>query len=67
MNKIKFYLKEQGRTQTWLAEKLGLSLVTITNYCSNKNQPKVETLYEIAKILGIQVTDLLEPIKNNDD
>lgn len=63
MNKIKVILKEQGRSQTWLAEKLGMSTVTVANYCNNKNQPKVETLYEIARLLGVDVQDLLESVE----
>ena len=59
MNKIKLILKEQGRSQTWLADKIGLSTVTIANYCNNKNQPKMETLYEIADLLDVDVKDLI--------
>jgi len=63
MNRIKLILKEQGRSQTWLAGKLGMSKVTVTNYCSNRNQPKVETLYDIARLLGVDVPDLLESVE----
>lgn len=35
MNRIKKILKEQGRTQTWLAKKIGKSYVVVTNYCNN--------------------------------
>lgn len=65
MNKIKLVLKEQGRSQTWLAEKLGMSKVTVANYCNNRNQPKVETLYDIALLLGVDVPDLLESVNKN--
>lgn len=39
MNRIKEVLKEQGRTQTWLAEQTGKSYVVVTNYCNNNTQP----------------------------
>ena len=29
LNRIKAVLKEQGRTQTWLADKLGLAFTTV--------------------------------------
>lgn len=66
MNKIKLILKEQGRSQIWLADRLGLSTVTITNYCNNKNQPKMETLYEIAGLLDVDVKDLIVSSKKAD-
>ena len=63
MNKIKTILKEQGRTQTWLAQKLGKSFNIVNLYVQNKTQPSLETLYEIAEILGVNVKDLLEDKK----
>lgn len=59
MNRIKEVLKEQGRTQTWLAEKIGKSYVVVTNYCNNKAQPSIEVLIKIANVLDIDVRELL--------
>lgn len=67
MNRIKELLKEQGRTQTWLAEKIEKSYVIVTNYCNNNAQPSIEVLRKIAKILDIDVRELLVPTKNDDD
>lgn len=50
MNRIKEVLKEQGRTQTWLAE----SYVVVTNYCNNKTQPSVSVLTDIAKAIDVR-------------
>lgn len=63
MNKIKIVLKEQGRTQTWLAQKLGKSFNIVNLYVQNKTQPSLETLYEIAEILGVSIKDLIEDNK----
>jgi putative transcriptional regulator len=65
MNRIKEVLKEQGRTQTWLAEKIGKSYVIVTNYCNNHAQPSIQVLREIAKVLGVDVRELLVPTKTN--
>ena len=65
MNRIKEVLKEQGRTQTWLAEKIGKSYVVVTNYCNNKAQPSLEVLKDIADILDVDVRELIVPTKNN--
>jgi transcriptional regulator with XRE-family HTH domain len=64
MNRIKGVLKDQGRTQTWLAEQIGKSYVVVTNYCNNKSQPSLPTLKKIAYILDVDIRELLEPTKN---
>jgi putative transcriptional regulator len=63
MNRIKEVLKEQGRTQTWLAEKIDKSYVIVTNYCNNNAQPSVEVLRKIAEVLDVDVRELLVPTK----
>ncbi len=63
MNRIKEVLREQGRTQTWLAEKIDKSYVVVTNYCNNKAQPSVPILRQIAKALDVDVRELLVPTK----
>lgn len=59
LNRIKDVLNEQGRTQTWLAEKLGKTKNSINVICSNVSQPSLSTIYEIADLLGCDVCDLL--------
>ena len=59
MNRIKEVLEEKGIKQTWLAEKLGKSYPIINGYVRNKAQPRLEVLYEIAKLLEVNVKDLL--------
>lgn len=59
MNRIKEVLEQKGIKQTWLAEKLGKSYPVINGYAQNKNQPRLEVLFEIAKILGVDPKDLL--------
>ena len=63
MNQIKEVLNEQGRTQTWLAEKIDKSYVVVTNYCNNNTQPSIPVLRQIAKVLGVDVRELLVPTK----
>jgi putative transcriptional regulator len=59
MNRIKEILHEKSITQTWLAEQLGKSYNMVNGYVQNRQQPRVEVLYEIARILGVSVKDLL--------
>lgn len=63
MNRIKEVLKEQGRTQTWLAEQIGKSYVVVTNYCNNNTQPSIPVLRQIAEALDIDVRELLVSTK----
>lgn len=66
MNRIKEVLKEQGRTQTWLAEKIEKSYVVVTNYCNNNAQPSIEVLRKIAEVLDVDVRELLVPTKDDE-
>lgn len=59
MNRIKEVLELKGIKQVWLAEKLGKSYNVVNGYVQNRSQPSVEVLYEIAKILDVDVKELL--------
>lgn len=59
MNRIKVVLTSKGITQTWLSEKLGKSYNMVNGYVQNRQQPRLEVLYEIAKILEVDVSELL--------
>lgn len=37
----------------------------VNGYVQNRQQPRLEVLYDIAKILDIEVTDLLEKRSKN--
>lgn len=63
MNRIKEVLKEKGIKQTWLAEKLGKSYNMVNGYVQNRQQPRLEVLFEIAKILEVEVKDLIQERK----
>lgn len=63
MNRIKEVLKQQGRSQTWLADSIGKSYVVVTNYCNNKKQPSIEILIKIAETLDVDVRELLVSTK----
>ena len=65
MNRIKKVLKEQGRTQTWLAKKIGKSYVVVTNYCNNNSQPSIQVLTDISKFLDVDIRELLVSTKDD--
>lgn len=59
MNRIKEVLEEKGIKQTWLAEKLGKSFSIVNAYVCNRRQPSLETLFQIAEILGVDAGELI--------
>lgn len=62
MNRIKEVLQEKSVTQTSLAEKLGKSYNMVNSYVQNRQQPRLEVLFEIARILNVEPKDLIESI-----
>ena len=56
---FKIVLAEKERTGTWLSEQMGHSISTVSRWMTNKVQPSVEQLYEIACHLDVDVKELL--------
>lgn len=63
INRIKVALADKDKTNKWLAEQLGEDPATVSKWCTNSSQPGVETLIEIARILEVEVGDLLRVLK----
>lgn len=59
INRIKLVLVEKKRTNKWLAEQLGKDPATVSKWCTNTAQPGVETLISIARLLDVEVGELL--------
>lgn len=59
INRIKGALADAGKTNKWLAEQLGKDPVTISKWCTNTSQPDLQTLYNIAEILRVNIRELL--------
>ncbi len=64
-NRIKAVLAENGRTNNWLAVELGKNRATVSKWCTNQMQPAVDTLFEIAEVLDVDVRELLVSTKVN--
>lgn len=59
INRIKVVLAEKKKTNRWLASQIGKDEGTVSKWCTNNMQPNLGTLREIAKLLDVDVTDLL--------
>ena len=60
LNRIKVVLGEKQKTSKWLAEQLGNGEATISKWCTNRSQTSLETLVEIARVLQVDVKELLQ-------
>lgn len=67
INRIKVVLVDKNKTNKWLAEQLGKDPATVSKWCTNTSQPGIETLIEIARILDVEVGDLLRVPKATKD
>jgi len=63
INRIKEVLFFQKKSQKWLSEQLGISTTAMTAICNNKSQPHLKDLKRIAKILDVDIRELLVPTK----
>lgn len=58
-NRIKVVLAEKEMTNADLAKALNMNQATVSRWCTNDTQPSIETLFEIAKILKVEPSDLI--------
>ncbi len=63
LNRIRVVLAERNKKNKWLADELGKNQATVSQWCNNMRQPSIETLYEIAKVLEVDVRQLINPTK----
>ena len=59
INRLKVVLAEQCRTNKWLAEQLKKDQTTVSKWCTNTSQPSLETLKSIAKVLDVDIHELI--------
>ena len=59
LNRIKAVLADKQRTNKWLAEQLDKDPATVSKWCTNSCQPSLETLVNIAKVLEVDMNELI--------
>ncbi len=59
INRIKVMLVDKGKTNRWLAMQLGKDPATVSKWCTNSAQPSLETMMHIAKLLNVDMNDLV--------
>ena len=59
-NRIRVVLADKEVTNHWLAKELGVSDITVSRWTTNKIQPSMSQFVEIAKLLKVEINDLIE-------
>ena len=52
-------LISKGVKQKWLAQKLGVSEVTVSNWCKEKSDPSLRNIQRICEVLNTPQKELL--------
>ncbi len=55
---IKDLIKSSGFKQKWIAEQLGVSEITISNWVSGKYIPSKKNREKLSKILGVSIIEI---------
>ena len=53
-------LADRQVTNRWLAEQMGVTDMTVSQWKTNKIQPSMAQFIEIARLLQVDIKDLLE-------
>ena len=62
INRIKVVLAEKNKTNKWLAEQLGKDQAIVSKWVTNTTQPTLEMLLQIAKVLEVDVRELIRDL-----
>lgn len=59
LNRLKVILAEKKKTNLWLSRELGCAPTTVSKWCANSSQPPLEMLMKTAKLLDVEIMDLI--------
>ena len=63
--RLKELMSQKGMSRQDLANKVGVSMTTISNINSEKNLPTIHLLLQIAEALDVDVREMFVPTKGN--
>ncbi|SFD21229.1 DNA-binding transcriptional regulator, XRE-family HTH domain [Algibacter lectus] len=55
---LKELLRSKGVKQKWLANKIGVSEVSVSNWVKGKSEPTLKNYQKISEVLNIPLTEL---------
>ena len=56
---LKEILKSKGMKQVYLAQRMGVSVVTVSNWVKGKSTPNKKHLEKLCEILGVTPKDIV--------
>ena len=59
LNRLKVVLAEKKKSNLWLSRELGCAPTTVSKWCTNSSQPPLEMLMKTAKLLDVEIMDLI--------
>ena len=59
LNRLKVVLVEKKKSILWLSRQLGCAPTTVSKWCTNSSQPPLEMLMKTAKLLDVDIMDLI--------
>jgi len=59
LNRLKVVLVEKKESNLWLSRQLGCAPTTVSKWCTNACQPPMETYLRIAKLLEVELSELV--------
>jgi transcriptional regulator with XRE-family HTH domain len=63
--RLKELMAQKGMSREELANKVGVSMTTISNINSEKNLPTIHLLLQIAEALGVDIREMFVPTMGN--
>ena len=57
--RIQHYLESKNKTQADLAEYMGVSQATVSNWCNGVKMPRMDKIDKICEFFGIERSDLM--------
>lgn len=67
VNNLKYYLNLRGKTQTELANYIGVAKTTVSSYMTGNSMPRMDKIDKICQFFYIKRSDLLENKKGEGD
>ncbi len=55
---LKIYIKAKGVKQKWIADKVGVSEVTLSNWVKMKTTPSDDNMEKLSKVLDLDISEI---------
>jgi DNA-binding XRE family transcriptional regulator len=62
---LNYYMNERGKSRTEVADAIGVSYFTFTDWVKGKKFPRMNRVEMLAKYFNIKISDLIEPMNTH--